>query len=88
MPAPRRLRAIAVIFGCALVMSAFAQSYPARPIKFVIQYSAGGVHDTLARILQPRLAELGGEATPLWWQWEQASAFRSSVRPISAGLVE
>ena len=52
-----RLRAIAVFFGCALVMSAFAQSYPVRPIKFVIQYPAGGVHDTLARILQPRLAE-------------------------------
>lgn len=57
MVSPGRLRAIAVSFGCALVMSAFAQSYPARPIKFVIQYSAGGVHDTLARILQPRLAE-------------------------------
>ena len=53
----RRLQAIAVIFGCTLVMSAFAQSYPARPIKLVIQYPPGGVHDTFARILQPRLAE-------------------------------
>ena len=37
MVLPGRLRAIAVIFGCALFTGAFAQSYPARPIKFVIQ---------------------------------------------------
>ena len=53
----RRLRAFALMFGCAYVMTAFAQSYPARPIKLVIQYPPGGVHDTLARILQPRLTE-------------------------------
>lgn len=49
MVSPGRFRTIAVIFGCALVISAFAQSYPARPIKFVIQDSAGGVHDRFSR---------------------------------------
>ncbi len=52
----RRWYAVALMFGCAFVMTAYAQSYPTRPIKLIIQYPPGGVHDALARILQPQLA--------------------------------
>jgi len=46
-----------VLVGTLLAGMSIAQSYPSRPIKFVIQYPPGGIHDTLVRILQPRLAE-------------------------------
>ncbi len=53
----RLLRAFAVLLGCACVMTVYAQSYPTRPVRLIVQYPPGGVHDALARILQPRLAE-------------------------------
>ena len=59
----RRLRAFVVLFGCTFAMLAFAQTYPSRPIRLIVQYPPGGVHDTLARILQPRLTEGLGQQT-------------------------
>jgi tripartite-type tricarboxylate transporter receptor subunit TctC len=37
--------------------AAFAQSYPARPIKFVVPYPPGGASDVTARILGQKLSE-------------------------------
>ena len=38
-----------------------AQNWPDKPIKLVISFAPGGVHDTLARVLQPRLGEALGQ---------------------------
>ena len=61
----RRLRpvfiALATLAVCApLRWSAQAQS-PGRPIKFVVPYPAGGVPDTLARVVGRRLQERLGQ---------------------------
>ncbi|MDO8598251.1 MAG: tripartite tricarboxylate transporter substrate binding protein [Sulfuricaulis sp.] len=40
---------------------AFAQTWPDKPIRFVVSFTPGGVHDTLARVLQPKLTEALGQ---------------------------
>jgi len=37
------------------------QAWPDKPIKLVISFAPGGVHDTLSRVLQPRLTEALGQ---------------------------
>src|SRR5262244_1291649 len=38
-----------------------AQVWPDKPIKLIISFAPGGVHDTLARVLQPKLTEALGQ---------------------------
>ena len=45
----------------AISVSATAQSWPDKPVRLVVSFVPGGVHDTLARVLQPRLAESLGQ---------------------------
>lgn len=52
--------ALACTFLTAL--PAVAQSYPSRPIRFVVPYSAGGLPDTVARIFAQRLGERLGQS--------------------------
>lgn len=40
---------------------AHAQSWPAKPIRFVVAFAPGGVHDNLARVLSPALVEALGQ---------------------------
>ena len=47
---------VAAVFGPAQ-----AQGWPDKPIKLIISFAPGGVHDTLARVLQPRLTEALGQ---------------------------
>ena len=56
MRAVVRLLAAAVA-AVASVASAGAQDYPTRPVTLVVPWAAGGAVDTLARIVQPKLAE-------------------------------
>lgn len=53
--------ACAAALAVAGFTSAQAQGWPDRPIKLVISFAPGGVHDTLARVLQPRLSEALGQ---------------------------
>ena len=64
-----RLAAIA----CAAALAAFTpaqaqthstgsgQAWPDKPVKLIVSFAPGGVHDTLARVLQPRLTEALGQ---------------------------
>ena len=52
--------ALACTFLTAL--PAAAQTYPSRPIRFVVPYSAGGLPDTVARIFAQRLGERLGQS--------------------------
>jgi tripartite-type tricarboxylate transporter receptor subunit TctC len=45
----------------ALSRTAFAQSYPSRPVRFVVPFPAGGATDLLARILSHYLSERLGQ---------------------------
>jgi tripartite-type tricarboxylate transporter receptor subunit TctC len=52
--------ALAGAFALAFSAAVAAQSYPAKPLRLIVGFAAGGLVDTLARTLQPRLqAALG-----------------------------
>jgi tripartite-type tricarboxylate transporter receptor subunit TctC len=54
--------ALACAAAAAWVLApAQAQTWPDKPIKLVISFAPGGVHDTLARVLQPKLTESLGQ---------------------------
>src|SRR5215831_8041917 len=53
--------ACAALLAAAGPAPACAQNWPDKPIKLVISFAPGGVHDTLARVLQPKLTEALGQ---------------------------
>ena len=53
---------VAVAFAAALSpLTAFAQTYPSRPVTLVVPFAAGGAFDTVARIIGSRMSELLGQ---------------------------
>jgi tripartite-type tricarboxylate transporter receptor subunit TctC len=60
-----RLAAIAcaalAAFAPAHAQTASGQAWPDKPVKLIVSFAPGGVHDTLARVLQPRLTEALGQ---------------------------
>ena len=63
MQSIRRLVALAALSCTALIpaSAALAQAYPARPVKIVVPYPAGGPADVLVRGLGQRLSETWGQ---------------------------
>ena len=55
---PRILAAVALL---ALAGTAFAQAFPARPVRLVVGYPPGGAVDANARLVAPKLSELLGQ---------------------------
>ena len=55
------LLALVALLAPALAMAQSAASWPARPIRVVVPYAAGGYYDSIARITAPRLAEALGQ---------------------------
>ncbi|MCE9641187.1 MAG: tripartite tricarboxylate transporter substrate binding protein, partial [Betaproteobacteria bacterium] len=45
----------------ALVTTAHAQQYPAKPIKVIVGFAAGGASDVTARMLAPKLTAILGQ---------------------------
>ena len=58
----RVLRVLAVLGGCAVLwpLGAQAQTYPAKPIRMLFGFAAGGAGDISARMLSQRLSEALG----------------------------
>ncbi len=49
------------ILGCALAISASAQQYPAKPIRYIVGYTPAGTADMLARAVGQKLHEAWGQ---------------------------
>lgn len=50
-----------VLLCCAAVAGAAADTYPSRPVRFIVPYPAGGATDILARALAQKLSESLGQ---------------------------
>jgi tripartite-type tricarboxylate transporter receptor subunit TctC len=51
-----------VLLATALPLPALAQAFPTRPVRLICPYSAGGIADTVARIVQQKVAEHLGQS--------------------------
>ena len=57
------VRLLICIPACGGWMSAAtAQSYPAKPVRIIVPYAAGGPYDDIVRTLGQRLTEIWGHA--------------------------
>ena len=55
------LRAVACVCGALIGAVAYAQSYPAKPVRFIVGFPPGGTNDIVARLLAPKLGENLGQ---------------------------
>ena len=54
--------AIVLALGLLAALPAWAQDWPAKPVRFIVPYPPGGGTDVIARIVQNRLSEALGQA--------------------------
>jgi tripartite-type tricarboxylate transporter receptor subunit TctC len=55
------MKLVAFVLALVTALPAFAQSYPNKPIKVVVPYAAGGLPDTMARLVGQKLGESLGQ---------------------------
>src|SRR6266571_3321582 len=55
----KKIAIIALVFSASA--GALAQSFPAKPVRLVVAFPAGGGVDIVARLLSPKLAEAWGQ---------------------------
>ena len=56
----RKLFCCALV-ACSVTTAALAQTYPAKPVRLIVGYAAGGSVDTTARIFAPKMSEIMGQ---------------------------
>ena len=54
-------KALVFLMGLAMAAAAYAEQWPAKPVRFIVPYPPGGGTDVIARIVQGRLAEALGQ---------------------------
>jgi tripartite-type tricarboxylate transporter receptor subunit TctC len=54
-------RVLAFFFGTLLISAAAAQSWPQKPVKFIVPFPPGGATDISARLLGERLSQIWGQ---------------------------
>ena len=67
-------KAIVLALGLLAMIPAWAQEWPAKPVRFIVPYPPGGGTDVIARIVQNRLSEALGQ--PIVIENRGASAAR------------
>jgi tripartite-type tricarboxylate transporter receptor subunit TctC len=55
------MKTIAVVLGLALAGAAYAQQWPTKPVRVIVNVAPGGVADVTARVLGARLSETIGQ---------------------------
>ncbi len=56
------LRLLCCFIACALIIPAYAQNYPAKPVRLIVPWPAGGTTDILGRVIGQKLNEMWGQA--------------------------
>lgn len=57
----RPIAALALALTSALGYAQSADTFPSRPIRFIVPFGTGGIADTIGRLIGPRLAEVWGQ---------------------------
>jgi tripartite-type tricarboxylate transporter receptor subunit TctC len=55
------MRTLTAVFAWLVFSAAQAQTYPAKPVRIIVPYAAGGTSDILARQLGPKLSDAWGQ---------------------------
>jgi tripartite-type tricarboxylate transporter receptor subunit TctC len=55
------MRSLAIIFAALFSLAAHAQSWPQKPVKFIVPFPPGGATDIAARLLGEQLTQLWGQ---------------------------
>jgi tripartite-type tricarboxylate transporter receptor subunit TctC len=72
------MRILIAILAVTIAAAAHAQSYPTRPVHFVVPFPVSGATDILARVIGQKLQEALGQPVPI--DNKPAPAARSARR--------
>src|SRR5438874_11128880 len=56
------MRTLALVFAALFSLAANAQSWPQKPVRFIVPFAPGGATDIAARMLGEKLAQVWGQS--------------------------